>query len=239
MVSTVLTTNQISFMDEELPPEGRDHTLPIHIIVKCKDMIVARVLINTGSALNVCPMSTLKRLVVDTFLIRLTTMIIKAFDGTLWEEQGEIELAIAVSPMSFMVNFQVIKVDSPYNMLLERPWLHVAGTVASTFHRRLKFPSKDLMITIMAEEPLTFFKETSVPYIGANAFLEATFHSFELVSMICRALELESAWPSTTLMAAKEMLKFGYQLGQGLGAIGHGKASLIKLSDNKGGFSLG
>jgi len=66
------------------------------------------------------------------------------------------------------------------------------------------------MITIMAEEPLTFFKETSVPYIGANAFPEATFHSFELVSMISKASELESAWPSSSLMAAKEMLKFGY-----------------------------
>ena len=40
-------------------------------------------------------------------------------------------------------------------------------------------------------------------------------------------------------MAAKEMLKFGYQLGQGLSAIGHEKASLVELPDNKGGFGLG
>ena len=113
------------------------------------------------------------------------------------------------------------------------------GTVASTLHRRLKFPSEDLMVTIRAEEPLTFFKETSVPYIGANAFPEATFHIFKLVSMISRALELKSTWPSTTLMVAKEMLKFGYQLGQSLDAIGHGKASLIELPNNKGGFGLG
>ena len=59
MVSTVLATNQISFTDDELSPEGRDHTLPMHIIVKCEDMIVARVLIDNGSALNVCLMSTL------------------------------------------------------------------------------------------------------------------------------------------------------------------------------------
>ena len=89
----------------------------------------------------------------------------------------------------------------------------MASAVASTLHRRLKFPFEDQLITIMAEEPLTIFKETFVPYISANAFLEATFHSFKLVSMISRASELESAWPSTTLMATKEMLKFGYQLG--------------------------
>ena len=76
--------------------------------------------------------------------------------------------------MSFMVNFQVIKVDSPYNMLLGRPWLHAASAVDSTLHRRIKFPSKDLMVTIKAEEPLTFFKEASVPYNGAN-FLRQLF----------------------------------------------------------------
>ena len=183
----------------------------MHIIAKCKDIIATRVLIDNGLALNVCSMSTLECLNVDTSLIHPTTMIVRAFDGTLKEVQGKIDLAIGVGPMSFMVNFQVIKVDSPYNMLIGRPWLHAMGAVASTLHWRLKFPSKDMMVTIMAEELLTFFKETFVPYIGANAFPEATFHSFELVSMISRALELESVWPSTTLMATKEMLKFGYQ----------------------------
>ena len=105
MVSTVLATNQISFTDGELPPEGRDHTLPMHITVKCEDMIVTRVLIDNGSALIVCPMSTLERLNVDTSFILPTTMIIRAFDGTLKEVQGEIELAIGVGPMFFKVNF--------------------------------------------------------------------------------------------------------------------------------------
>ena len=210
MVSTILATNQISFMDGELQSEGRDHTLPMHIIAKCKDIIVTSVLINNESALHVCPMSTLERLNVDTSLICPTTMMIRTFDGTLREVQGELELAIGVGPMFFTVNFQVIKVDSPYNMLLGRLWLHAIGMVASTLHQRLKFPSEDLMVTIMVEEPLTFFKETFVPYIGANAFLEATFHSFKLVSMIAKALELESVWPSATLMATKEMLTFGY-----------------------------
>jgi len=83
MVSTMLATNQISFTDDELPPEGRDHTFPMHIIVKCEDIIIARVLIDNGSTLNVCSMSTLERLNVDTSLICPTTMIIRAFDGTL------------------------------------------------------------------------------------------------------------------------------------------------------------
>ena len=57
----------------------------MHILVKCEDMVVTRVLIDNGSALNVCPMSTLECLNVDTSLIRSTTMIIRAFHCTLQE----------------------------------------------------------------------------------------------------------------------------------------------------------
>ena len=77
----------------------------MHIIVRCEDMIVPRVLIDNGLSRNVCLMSTLERLNVDTSLIHHTTMIIRAFDGTLKEVQGEIELAIGVGPMFFKVNF--------------------------------------------------------------------------------------------------------------------------------------
>ena len=40
-------------------------------------------------------------------------------------------------------------------------------------------------------------------------------------------------------MAAKEMLKFGYKLGQGLKAVRHGSPTLVELLDNKGKFNLG
>ena len=63
--------------------------------------------------------------------------------------------------MLFTVNFQVIKVDSPYPR--EALATHRASAVASTLLRRLKFPSEDLMVTIMDEEHLTFFKEIFSP----------------------------------------------------------------------------
>jgi len=133
----------------------------------------------------------------------------------------------------------VIEVDSPYNMLLGRPWLHIAGAVASSLHRRLKFISENQLITIMVEKPMTIFQGTSIPYINVNAFPEASFHSFELVSKIHNALKPKSSWTTVVLMATKEMLKFGYKLGQGLKAVGHGNPTLIELSNNKGRFSLG
>ena len=69
MVPLVLATNQVSFLNDELPLEGKDHNLAIHIIVKCEDIIIARVLGNNGLALNVCSMATLKCLKMDMSLI--------------------------------------------------------------------------------------------------------------------------------------------------------------------------
>ena len=77
----------------------------MHIMVKCEDMIISRVLIDNGPALNVCLMSTIEHLNVDTSLIRLTTIIIRAFDGILQEVKGEIELMIGVGPRFFMIIF--------------------------------------------------------------------------------------------------------------------------------------
>ena len=95
--------------------------MAMYIIVKCEDMIVAKVLIDNGSALNVYPIATLGHLKVDMSLIKPRTLIIKAFDGMRCNMQGDIELMIEIGPRFFMVNFQVIKVDFPYNMLFGRP----------------------------------------------------------------------------------------------------------------------
>ena len=75
MLSLVLATNQVPFLDDWLPLERRDHTLAMHMIVKCEDMIVARVLIDNGPALNVFLMATLECLKVDMSLIHPSTMI--------------------------------------------------------------------------------------------------------------------------------------------------------------------
>ena len=64
-----------------------------------------------------------------------------------------------------------------------------------TLHRRLKFIFENQLITIMAKKPMTIFQKTSIPYIDANAFLEASFHSFKLVFMIHNALEPKFGWP--------------------------------------------
>ncbi|KAJ9684796.1 hypothetical protein PVL29_016998 [Vitis rotundifolia] len=48
----------IVFSDDDLPLEGSDHTRPLYISVGCSGRRVSSVLLDNGSALNVCPLAT-------------------------------------------------------------------------------------------------------------------------------------------------------------------------------------
>jgi hypothetical protein len=139
MVTSILVTNQLTFSDDELPLEGRGHTKALYISVRTNNLIVSKVLIDNGSTLNVCPMTTLEKLDIDPTRVRATSMVVRAFDGTRREVIGEIELPIEIGPQVYDINFQVLRIDSPYNLLLGRPWLHTAGAVPSSLHQKMKF----------------------------------------------------------------------------------------------------
>ena len=49
---------RIVFSDNDLPPEGSDHVRPLFINVACSGRRVSSVLLDNGSALNVCPLVT-------------------------------------------------------------------------------------------------------------------------------------------------------------------------------------
>ena len=49
----------IVFSTDDLPPRGFDHTLSLYIFVGCFGHRVPSVLLDNGSALNVCPLATI------------------------------------------------------------------------------------------------------------------------------------------------------------------------------------
>ncbi|PKI41227.1 hypothetical protein CRG98_038382 [Punica granatum] len=146
-VSSIFS-NAISFSDDELPSEGWAHSRALHIVCKCNNFIIGRVMIDNGSALNVCPVSTLKQMNVDLHRIRPSKIAVRAFDGSRREVNGEIDLLIDVGPCSFSVTFQVLDIPNAFSLLLGRPWIHSAGAVPSSLHQRIKFIADDRLITI-------------------------------------------------------------------------------------------
>ena len=75
----------------------------LHITTKIKDCILPKILIDNGSSLNVMPMTTLSRLLVDVLYIKNSHTVVRAFDGVRKEVIREIKLAIQIGPTIFNV----------------------------------------------------------------------------------------------------------------------------------------
>ena len=129
--------NYISFSDDEIPFDGRGSTKALHITAKVKDCTLSKVLIDNGSSLNVMPLSTLMRLLVDRSYMKHTHTVVRAFDGTRREVNWEIEIKMQIGPCIFKVEFQVMDISPSYNYLLGRPWIHIVGDVPSTLHQKI------------------------------------------------------------------------------------------------------
>ena len=239
MVTCILFTNQLTFSNDELPPEGRGHIKALYISVKTNDCVISKVLIDNGSALNVCPLSTLEKMDIDPTRVRVTSMVVRAFDGTRREVLGEIDLPIEVGPQVHNINFQVLRIDSPYNLLLGRPWIHTAGAIPFSLHQKMKLIIGNQLVTILAEEPISIYNESAVPYIDEYTSEEALFHSFEFVTVIHRVAANEPRLSKVGIMVAREFVKAGFQPGQGLGCANQGRTAIVTLEGNKDGYGLG
>ena len=125
-MANITSCNNLSFCDEELPEEGRNHNLALHISMNCKEDALSNVLVDTGSSLNVLPKSTLSKLSYQGAPMRYSSVIIKAFDGSRKTVIGEVDLLVKIGPSDFQINFQVMDIHPAYNCLLGRPWIYEA-----------------------------------------------------------------------------------------------------------------
>lgn len=62
IVGNITACHNLSFNDEELPEQGKNHNLALHISVNCGVDALSNVLIDTGSSLNVMSKTTFDRL---------------------------------------------------------------------------------------------------------------------------------------------------------------------------------
>ena len=132
-----LTTDRatcITFSDNDLPPKGLSHVRPLFIDVACSDRRVPSVLLDNGSALNVCPLVTAIALGFSPSDFGPSTQIVEAYDGTQRIVLGTLSTHVMIGPVIYSILFQVLRIQSSFNLLLGRPWIHEAGTIPSSLH---------------------------------------------------------------------------------------------------------
>ena len=79
---TVGRATCIVFSDDDLPPEGSDHTRPLYISVGCSGHRVSSILLDNGSALNMNPLATAIALGYSPSDFGPSTETVRANDST-------------------------------------------------------------------------------------------------------------------------------------------------------------
>ncbi|XP_069149209.1 uncharacterized protein [Solanum lycopersicum] len=77
---------------------------------------------------------------------------VRAFDGVQRDTLGAVNLTIQMGPTEFEAKFQVLDIDTSYNLLLGRPFIHAARAVPSTLHQMIKLVWKNEELVIHGEK---------------------------------------------------------------------------------------
>ncbi|XP_075100624.1 uncharacterized protein LOC142176552 [Nicotiana tabacum] len=79
-------------------------------------------------------------------------------------------------------NVCVWDMDTFYNFLLGRSWIHVAGAVLPTLHQMVKFKHEDQEIVVHGEDKQSIYRDPSVPCLEAREGSEhIVYQDFEIV----------------------------------------------------------
>ena len=133
----------LSFLKEDKSGTIQPHDDALLITLRIGDYDVKRVMVDSGSATEVIYPDLYKRLGLKPENLMPYNSLLMNFDEKLVIPKGMIRLPIQTSPKIVEVNFIVVDIYSPYTAIVDRPWLHTLGAVASLLHQKVKFPSGD------------------------------------------------------------------------------------------------
>ncbi|XP_077246117.1 uncharacterized protein LOC143885984 [Tasmannia lanceolata] len=219
LVAMTKVSKTLSFTDDDLPPEGRDHTKSLKITVVCNKKRVPEVLVDNGSALNV----------------------ILAYDGTRRDVIGTLVTEIQIGGEDFKIEFQVLDIKASFLLLLGRPWLHKFGVVPSSLHQKLKFLRKNGVVTVKGDPDLEIGLITQDLTVEKTEDLSLTGFSLEVTAITFKeAMNEEICFLTSTNSNVVRMIRRqGYMPGAGLGKYHQGLTEFPEFESFNGLFGLG
>ena len=97
------------------------------------------VLLDNRSTLNVCLLVIAITLGFSPTNFRPSSQTIRAYDRTQRTVMGTLSTHVMIGPVRYSVLFQVLKIQSSFNLLLGRLWIPESGSIPSSLHQKLKF----------------------------------------------------------------------------------------------------
>ena len=77
-----------------------------------------------------------------------------SFKGKIIILKGQVRLPVQTGSEVVEVDFIVMDAYSPYTAIVAKPWLHTLGSVSSTLHQKVKYPSEGQIKEILGDQSL-------------------------------------------------------------------------------------
>ncbi|KAG9458146.1 hypothetical protein H6P81_002654 [Aristolochia fimbriata] len=132
-------STSISFKETDMLLGEKSHNRPLFVSRAIKDRWINRILLDSGSAVNILPIRTLKNVGLVANDLQASSLMIQGFNQEGQRALGTIKLELLIGDMTSHVLFHVIDARTSYNVLLGRPWLHNNRVVPSTLHQCFKY----------------------------------------------------------------------------------------------------
>ncbi|XP_028110847.1 uncharacterized protein LOC114309337 [Camellia sinensis] len=129
----------IIFNDSDLIGVTLPHSDPLVIELHVNRFVVECVFIDQGSTLEVMYYETFVRLGLNQSDLSLAPHPLFGFNANPEYLLGRITLPVRADSRTMDVEFLVINLPSPYNIIMGRTWLHAIQAVPSTYHQLLRF----------------------------------------------------------------------------------------------------
>ncbi|KAG9446452.1 hypothetical protein H6P81_012580 [Aristolochia fimbriata] len=161
----------ISFKEANMLLGEKSHNRPLFVSGAIKDRWINHILLDSGSAVNILPIWTLKNVGLVANDLQDSSLMIQGFNQEGQRALGTIKLELLIGDMTSHVLFHVIDARTSYNVLLGRPWLHSNRVIPSTLHQCFKYYQDGEEKTVFADE---------CPFTEAEAsFADAKYYSEE------------------------------------------------------------
>jgi hypothetical protein len=137
----------IGFLDDDYAGVSLPHTDALVLSLAIANHKIHRILIDTGSSVNILYRSVFELMKIDRRKVVLARHLLVGFTGEQVLPLGSIELQVmaGVYPRqrTIMVRFLIIDRPSAYNAILGRTALNDLNAVTSTLHLSMKFPTEE------------------------------------------------------------------------------------------------
>ncbi|GFY88776.1 hypothetical protein Acr_06g0007160 [Actinidia rufa] len=129
----------ITFSRADLERVQHPHSDPLVVQLRIGGYDVKRILVDTGSSVEVMYYDLFKQLKLPQDQLKLARAPLVGFNAQAHWPLGTVSLKTRAGSQELITEFVVVDIPSPYNVIVGRDWLHKMKGVASTLHQAIKF----------------------------------------------------------------------------------------------------